>query len=222
MPVIVASLGAWPGEAAKDDLAGFEAVELRLDLMDASVAGLPRIVSGVTSLGARVIATCRPGRISEQDRVALLCEAARLGAWAVDVEIDAAAATRTAVAHAAHSHGCRVIISHHDHERTPSRETLREIVRRSFESGADIVKIACCVVTLADNATLLGLLDDGTTAGRLAVVGMGSLGRVARIVAPLLGSPLAYVSPRQGLETAEGQLTRDALVRAWSVFEAPR
>jgi len=217
--VIVASLGTWPCEAADADLAGIEAVELRLDLMGVSVADLRQIIDGARRRVPRIIATCRPGRASEEDRVALLCEAVRLGAWAVDVEIDALAASRADVVRAARSHGCKVIISHHDHERTPTRDMLQRIVRRAFAAGADLVKIACRVVTLADNATLLGLLDDGTTAGRIAVVGMGRLGRVTRVAAPALGSPLAYVSLGSGLETADGQPTRDALVRAWSALE---
>jgi 3-dehydroquinate dehydratase-1 len=217
--VIVASLGRWPWEVVPTDLDGIDAVELRLDLMGASLADLPGIMKRVGDSVPRIIATCRPGRGAEADRVALLVEAARLGAWAVDVEADARAASRDAVIAAARSHGCRVIVSHHDHERTPPREALQHIVRGALAEGADIVKISCHVLGPADNATLLGLLDDPATAGRIAVLGMGVAGRPTRVMAPLVGSALAYVSVREGLETAEGQPTREALLRAWSVLE---
>lgn len=219
--MIVLSLGRWPCEASDAELTGIDAFELRLDLMGASLANLAQIMDGARRRVPRVIATCRPGHAREEDRVALVCEAARLGAWAVDVEIDAPAASRADVARAARSHGCKVIISYHDHERTPARDTLQRVVRRAFAAGADFVKIACRVVTLADNATLLGLLDDGTTAGRIAVVGMGRLGWLTRAAAPALGSPLAYASLGPGLETADGQPTREALLRAWSALEEP-
>jgi 3-dehydroquinate dehydratase type I len=221
VPLTVASLGAWPYDVSGADLAGIDALELRFDLMGVSAAGLPQVMEVVRRRVPRVIAACRPGGGTEEDRVALLCEAARLGAWAVDVEIDAPAVSRAEVLRAARLHGCRVIISHHDDERTPTREALTQVVRRAFAAGADIVKIACRVVTPADNATLLGLLDEAETAGRIAVVGMGRLGRLTRVVAPALGSALAYVSFAPGLETADGQPTREALLRARSALEEP-
>ena len=216
--MIVASLGVWPWDTQRDDLAGIDAVELRLDLMDASPSSLQAVVSAIAAVGQRFIATCRPGRASEADRVGLLCESARNGAWAVDIEIDASEASRAAVLAAARTFGSRVIISHHDHDRTPSRPELDGIVRRAFDAGADLVKVACLVLTDADQAALLGLLDDERSAGRVAIMGMGPRGRLTRIVAPLLGSPLVYVSLRKGLETADGQPTRDELVQAWTVL----
>jgi 3-dehydroquinate dehydratase-1 len=215
--VIVASLGAWLPETTGADLSGIEAVELRLDLMGASIGELPVIIGLAAAVVPRIIITCRPGRMVERERVALLCESARLGIWAVDIEIDAPLPSRAAVVAAARSHGRTVIVSYHDHERTPSRQALCRITRRAFAAGADIVKIACRVRIPADSATLLGLLDVETASGRIAVLGMGPAGRLVRVVAPLLGSPLAYVSLREGLETADGQLTRDEIARAWSV-----
>jgi 3-dehydroquinate dehydratase len=50
---------------------------------------------------------------------------------------------------------------------------------------------------------------------------MGRLGRLTRVVAPALGSALAYVSFAPGLETADGQPTREALLRARSALEEP-
>ena len=217
--MVVASLGRWPFELTDTALTGIDAVEMRLDLMGVTLADLANVAGSVASRAPRIIATCRPGGMREPDRVALLVEAVRLGVWAVDIEVDAPRSSRAAVVSAARSRGCRVIVSHHDLERTPSRGALQRIVRRALDSGADLVKIACRVRVLADNATLLGLLDDQAAAGRIAVLGMGPLGRVSRAVAPLIGSPLAYVAFGSGLETADGQMTREALFSVWSVFE---
>jgi 3-dehydroquinate dehydratase type I len=217
--VVVASLGRWPYELTDAALIGVDAVEMRLDLMGITLTDLANVARSVASRASRMIATCRPGGVPEPDRVALLVEAVRLGVWAVDIEVDAPVPTRAAVVSAARSRGCRVIVSHHDFERTPSRGALQRIVRRALAAGADFVKIACRVRILADNATLLGLLDDQAAAGRVAVLGMGPLGRVSRAVAPLVGSPLAYVAFESGLETADGQMTREALLSVWSVLE---
>lgn len=216
--MVIASVGTWPVEVADSALEGIDAIELRLDLMGVSLADLPQVVSRVVERIPKLIATCRPGTASEGDRVALLCQAARLGAWAVDVEIDAPPASRAAVVRAARSYGCAVIVSHHDRERTPAPRVLRHIVRRSLAAGADYVKIACRARTLGDNAAMLGLLDNEATTGRVAVMGMGPLGWVSRVVAPLLGSPLAFVALAPGLETADGQVTREALLSVWSVL----
>jgi 3-dehydroquinate dehydratase type I len=217
--VLIGSLGTWPFELTDAALAGIDAVELRLDLMGVPLADLPEVAGLVATRAPRIIATCRPGGMRERDRVALLVEAVRLGVWAVDIEIDAPAASRAAVVSAARARGSQVIVSHHDFECTPSRRVLQRIVRRSLAAGADLVKIACRVRVLADNATLLGLLDDQAATGRVAVLGMGPLGRVSRAVAPLVGSPLAYVAFGPGLETADGQMTREALLAVWSEFE---
>jgi 3-dehydroquinate dehydratase-1 len=63
---------------------------------------------------------------------------------------------------------------------------------------------------MRDNARLLGLLDLGVP---LVVVGMGRLGRLTRIAAPLLGSLFTYASLGAGRETADGQLDAASLER---------
>jgi 3-dehydroquinate dehydratase type I len=219
--VIVASLGARPLELepAPGGLDGIDAVELRLDLLGLSTADLAPVMAQATAAAGRVVVTCRPGRMPEDARVALLLEGIRQGAWGVDVEVDAPEASRRAVIGGARRAGRTVIVSHHDHERTPPREALRQVIDAGFVLGADIVKIACRVTAPGDNARLLGLLGDGRPAGRLAVLGMGSEGWLTRVAAPLLGSALTYVALRPGLETADGQPTLGDLRRAWSVLE---
>jgi 3-dehydroquinate dehydratase-1 len=216
--MVIASLGTWPFDLTDASLAGIEAIELRLDLMGLSLSNLPEVVRQVAPRVPRIIASCRPGQMSEPDRVALLVEAVRLGVWAVDVEVDAPAASRSAVVSVARSRGRTVIVSFHDHEGTPPRRALQRIIRRSLDAGADLIKIACRARALADNATLLGLLDDQSAPGRIAVLGMGPLGRISRVVAPLIGSPLAYVAIAPGLETADGQMTREDLQSAWTAL----
>jgi 3-dehydroquinate dehydratase-1 len=64
------------------------------------------------------------------------------------------------------------------------------------------------VLNDADNARLLGLLDD---ARKIVVVGMGELGRITRIAASLLGSPFTFASQGLGKETARGQIDHETL-----------
>ena len=112
---------------------------------------------------------------------------------------------------AAKKAGCKVIISFHDFEKTPARAKLEALVAKCFHAGADIAKIACKANSPEDCARLLSLLDGK---GKLAVVAMGKKGRLVRVVAPLLGSAIAYASPAGKRGTADGQMPAAELEKA--------
>ena len=186
-------------------LAGLPFAEIRLDRME----GLSlEDVGTLFSSHKRLIATCAPGSLLDNARKARLLEAIAAGAAYVDVELEAKEPYREEIIAKARKHGCRVIISFHDHAKTPDRQTLSAIVAESFRKGADIVKIACAVWSERDNARLLGLLDDSR---KIVVIGMEKRGRITRVVAPLLGSPFTFASLIEGRETAEGQIDKAAL-----------
>jgi 3-dehydroquinate dehydratase-1 len=187
-------------------LEGIRFAEVRLDRMRTDEEGVRRIFSS----HSRLIATYRPGRISDAKRLALLRAAVAAGAAYVDIEVEARTVYKRALVREAGSAGCRVIVSHHDLERTPPRRELEAVIDRCFASGADIAKIACRVRSGRDNARLLGLLDDGRA---LVVVGLGKMGTLTRIVAPLLGGCFSFASRADGRETAEGQVPHDVLAR---------
>lgn len=186
-------------------LEGLALAEIRLDRME----GLSLDeVAALFSRHKRLIATCRPGGLSDDERKARLLAAVAAGAAYVDVEVESKEGYREEIVAKAREQGCRVILSFHDHEKTPDRRTLSAIVEESFGKGADIVKIACAVQSERDNARLLGLLDDPR---KIAVVGMGEKGRITRVVAPLLGSPFTFASLAEGRQTAEGQIDKARL-----------
>lgn len=181
-------------------LEGRELAEIRLDRMRVGVKG----VRTIFARPARLIATCRPGRRPEEERRRLLLAAIGAGAAFVDVELESPAATRRMIVRRARDTGCRVIVSHHDFKRTPSRASLDKTVARAFAAGADIAKIACMVRAPRDNARLLGLLDGERP---LIVVGMGPGGRITRVAAPFLGSVLTYAAEGARKAAAPGQMT---------------
>ena len=198
------------GEASIADclraIEGAECAEIRLDLL----ATGPEAVERIFSSHPRLIATCRPGSLGEETRAELLIRAIDSGAAFVDVELEWEGPLRDAVVDRARAAGCRVIISFHDHETTPERAELLKIIERSFDRGADAVKVACRVRSDRENARLLGLLDD---ARPLIVIGMGDRGRITRIAAPLLGSLWTYAAAFPGKETADGQQDAASLAR---------
>lgn len=180
-------------------LEGLNFAEIRLDRMSIEAKQVKRIFS----LPKKLIATCRPNTMTDHERKSLLIAAIEAGACFVDIELDADDVYRIEIVKKARIAGCRVIISFHDHERTPARAELNQLVGSCFDAGADIAKIACRVHSPKDNSRLLGLLESERP---LIVTGMGNEGKICRIVAPLLGSPITYACLGTGKETAPGQI----------------
>jgi 3-dehydroquinate dehydratase type I len=194
-------------------LEGIEFAEIRLDAMEAE----PGHIAAIFSKPLTLIATCRPGKRPDSERLALLEAAMKAGAAYVDVEHDSEPGYLKNIFSAARKSGCEVIVSFHDFARTPDEPELRAVLRRCQAMGPDLVKIACKVNGERDGARLLGLLD---SSAKLVVVGMGPLGRTVRIAAPLLGSPFGYASPEEGRETADGQMTVKEMRRIYEAMGA--
>lgn len=203
-PLICVSIAEDSVDDCLRALRNLDFAEVRIDLMKLSKKDVRRIFS----LGKRLIATCRSGRMTDEARKALLTEAIEAGASYVDVELESSDSFRRDIIERARARGCEVILSYHDFNRTPNRKELEHIVDSCFGSGADIAKIACKVNSEMDNARLLGLLDSER---RLVIAGMGERGRMTRVIAPLLGAEFTFASLSEGKETGEGQIGRKAL-----------
>ncbi len=186
---------------------GCEMVELRLDLIPDAANHLRELFGGKVP----TVATCRPGKLDLAARRALLEGAIAAGADIVDIEHDADAWLRRGLIRFAKSHKCRVMLSIHDFDKTPSKKALDRLVNRGFVRGADLVKVACQVNSPADAARLLGLLESGKP---MVVVGMGKQGTLVRLLSPRLGSEFTFAAPKKGMETAPGQLDRRSMERA--------
>jgi 3-dehydroquinate dehydratase len=91
----------------------------------------------------------------------------------------------------------RVVLSHHDYERTPDLDDLLRRMR------ARHVKIAATPHNFADNARMLASLG----AERTTIIGMGARGLYSRILAPFFGSEFQFVSVDETRSAAPGQLT---------------
>ena len=99
----------------------------------------------------------------------------------------------------------RVVLSHHDYEGMPEVEALVPTMRAL---GCAHTKLAVTPGTLDENFRLLALIGRGVT-----VIGMGERGLFSRILAPFLGSELAFVAA--AASAAPGQLS---LERALEIY----
>lgn len=179
-------------------LEGLELAEVRLDKVSLSREEIARLFAAPVKL----IATCRPGGLPDEERKAILLTALAAGAAFVDIEVQSGPDLRQPVIEAARGRGSRVIMSYHNHEETPLRQALTLMVEECFDLGADIAKIVCRVKSPQDCVRLLSLYE---TRQNVIALGLGRLGVITRIAAPFLGAPLTYASLGPGKETAEGQ-----------------
>jgi len=186
-------------------LKSVEMAEIRIDLAKLSENDVAKIFSESPK---KLIATCRPDNYSDGQRLKLLKTAISSGAAYVDIEIESTKEFTQELIIFAKQHNTKVIISYHNYEITPETSELLSIRKTCFSLGADIAKIATMVHTVQDNARLLALYD---TDKKVVVLGMGSIGKLTRVIASFLGSPFTFAAFDAASATAPGQMTADQL-----------
>ena len=128
----------------------------------------------------------------------------------VDVELRSAEALR-AVLQTAAQRKVETIISFHDLQTTSPLSQLDKIAERARSLGAAIVKIATRTDTRPQLDTLLEFFARQSGASDLAAMGIGRLGRTARLELARRGSVLNYA--HLGVPAAAGQLSIRELLR---------
>ena len=127
----------------------------------------------------------------------------------IDVELRSASALLPSF-NLARNKDVRRIISFHNLKSTPSERILADKAREAKSHGADIFKVA----TRTDTPIELGRLIEFTANNRLelslAVMGIGKLGAISRVLLARAGSVLIYAS-LNGPTGVEGQLSLEQL-----------
>ena len=147
---------------------------------------------------------------SERERVALLKEAVELGVEYVDIELSTEEALIEELLQKIHNNDnqAKLIISHHDFNRTSSEKELKNRFDECLKVGADIVKMVTYANSMEDNLRVLNLISYAKRKNEeIIAFCMGDLGRISRVMAPFLGSYLSFASLEKGDESAPGQIT---------------
>jgi 3-dehydroquinate dehydratase-1 len=127
----------------------------------------------------------------------------------LDVELRSASALRRLLA-TAETQKIRRIISFHDFKSTPSTRLLAAKAHAAKAHGADVFKVATRTDTPIELARLLDFMANTHTDIPLAVMGIGKLGAISRLLLARAGSALIYAS--LGPATIiEGQLSLEQL-----------
>jgi len=215
----VAELVSRADEAIKDSVF----IEFRLDTLPKPLAALPEI----KALLARrrditAIATCRRkpsgGKFtgSLNSELEILLKAAETGCHIVDLEVESAEqCTRPQLAKfraALRAAGASLMISSHDFTRTRRPEGLNQTAQRIAAYEPDFVKVVTTARNLADNLSVLQMIEDQSLNAQVIGIAMGEEGLISRILSPRAGAAFTFASSSDGAETAAGQIPARTLL----------
>ena len=127
----------------------------------------------------------------------------------IDVELRSARALRALLA-IAKAKNVRRIISFHDFKSTPSARLLVAKAHNAKALRADIFKVATRTDTPTELGRLLEFITKNRVNVRLAVMGIGRLGAISRVLLARAGSVLIYASLGPATDV-EGQLSLEQL-----------
>jgi 3-dehydroquinate dehydratase type I len=127
----------------------------------------------------------------------------------IDVELRLASALRP-LFDLAEQKTVRRIISFHNFKSTPNARNLAAKAREARSHGADIFKVATRTDTPIELGRLMEFMANNRLDLSLAVMGIGKIGAISRVLLARAGSVLIYAS-LSGPTDVEGQLSLEQL-----------
>src|SRR6516165_636638 len=202
-------------ERAEAALKDSRFMEFRLDSLPKPASALRYLKQFLSEhRDVTAIATCRrkaygggfDGPLATE--LELLAKAVQSGCLIVDLEVESAEECRPAQLSKLRAAGAALIISYHDFARTKS---LDQAADRIEAFKPDFVKVVSTARTLADNLTVLRLIEDRSLDSHVVGSAMGEEGIVSRVLGPRAGAAFTFASFSEGAETAPGQVTAEEL-----------
>jgi 3-dehydroquinate dehydratase-1 len=197
-------------------------VELRFDFLKSQDLD-EKAVEAFKKIGKPIISACMPswegGKFEgkEEERIAILQKTLPFSSY-VTVELKTEPELRNALLESAKKANVKTIVSYHDFSSTPPVDKIREILKDEEKSGADIAKIAFMPKDYGDVITTMSVLREEVVKIPIIAISMGNVGKVSRIMGPMLGSYLTYASAAKGKESAAGQLTVDEILELMAIL----
>ncbi len=198
-------------------------LEFRLDFLSKPASVLPDLKAFLhRRRDVTVIATCRRKSFgghftgSLNSEMELLLKAAEIGCQIVDLEIESAEqCSRPQLARfhtALREMGASLLISSHDFSRTRRPEGLNQTVQRIAAYDPEFVKVVTTARSLADNLSLLRMVEDQSLTSHLVGIAMGEEGLISRVLSLRAGAAFTFASAAEGAETAPGQVAARTLL----------
>jgi 3-dehydroquinate dehydratase type I len=212
---ICVSIGeqTYSGVIAALEKVGF--AEIRLDVSRIASSEIRTVFSS----GKQLVATCREGFYDRNERLERLVEAVHAGAAFVDVETEADEEFRKTIAKQAGLNRCKLIVSYHNFEETPSLPEMCNIVDICKKQGADIVKLVTTAGNNADAARVLSLYDQYPAGTNLIAFAMGEMGLITRLACVFLGAPYTYAAISDDKQLANGQISVEKIRNVMDILK---
>ncbi|XP_044499972.1 bifunctional 3-dehydroquinate dehydratase/shikimate dehydrogenase, chloroplastic-like isoform X2 [Mangifera indica] len=209
VPIIGDSVEQMLVDAGKAKASGADLVEIRLDSLK-SFSPHEDLKIIIKDCPLPTLFTYRPtweGGLydgDEKKRLDVLRLAMELGADYIDVELQVAREFNNSIC-GKKPEKCKVIVSSHNYQNTPSAEDLGNLVATIQATGADIVKIATTALDITDVARIFQI----TVHSQVPVIGlvMGERGLISRIICAKFGGYLTFGTLESGIVSAPGQPT---------------
>jgi 3-dehydroquinate dehydratase-1 len=204
------------GAIAAAEAADADIIEIRLDCLK-SVKGIEKIAG----IGKPVMATCMPkwegGMFAgkEGDRAAILTDSLKYADY-VSLELRTEKELRNRIINENRKNKkntAKVIISYHDHEKTPEKQEIKRIIREEHDAGADIAKVAFFASDVRDVLRVMDALAENETGIPVIAISMGEKGKVSRIMAQTT-SARSWPSWKKNEDTQSRPRKRRTLRRA--------
>lgn len=146
---------------------------------------------------------------SEQKRIQTLMNFASIKPKYIDTSVDTSLKSLQLLKSSL-TKSTKLILSYHNFKKTPPLSTLKKVLQKAIKYGADLVKIVTHANKPEDNLILFELLA-WAKKKKYPMIGhcMGSKGKISRIIAPILGSKIIFVSADKKTSSAPGQITYD-------------
>ncbi|KAF7022469.1 hypothetical protein CFC21_035215 [Triticum aestivum] len=219
VPLVGRTVEGMKIDAAAAAAAGGDLVEIRLDYIEGfrPREDLPRLLH---SCPLPVLVTYRPnwegGRYDGDDatRFETLCLAMELGVDYVDIELKVADKFVDFLS-GNKPDKCKLIVSSHNYESTPSCEELANLVARIQEVGADIVKVATTATDIVDVSRMFQVMVHC----QVPMIGlvMSERGLMSRVLSPKFGGYLTFGILDATKTSASGQPTLEELLDIYNI-----
>jgi 3-dehydroquinate dehydratase / shikimate dehydrogenase len=198
-------------------------IEFRLDSLAKPAAAFAEFKTFLTRhRELTAIATCRRKAFgghfagSLNSELELLLKAAETGVHIVDLEVESAEqCTRPQLAKfraALSAAGTALLISSHDFSRTRRPDGLIQTAQRIAAFEPDFVKVVSTARSLADNLSVLHMVEDQSLNSHVVGIAMGEEGLISRVLSPRAGAAFTFASAAEGAETAPGQVSARTLL----------
>jgi len=194
-----------------------DCVELRVDyIKNLKIKDIEVIKNEVKK---EAIFTCRKkdegGKFagSEKERLEILEKALELDFDYVDIELSSI----NQINLSAKNKEAKIICSYHNFKKTPDYKELEIIANQMREYKASVLKIATMSHNEEDNRKLFKLLLNKCKEEKMIVLGMEEVGKITRILLPLLGGYLTYANIDSS-EIASGQINIEELENIYKSF----